>query len=60
MGAQGDFIMNLRRQKPETTRTAIAACRAGSFCAYFGHGSQPVARKPEMAILVGSDPRRGG
>jgi hypothetical protein len=52
--AQGDFIMNVRRQQPETTRTAIAACRSGSFRAYLSHGSQSVERKP-MSILVGCD-----
>jgi hypothetical protein len=53
--------MNVRRQNLETTRTAMAACRTGLSCAYFGHGPQPVEHKPLSSILVGTvDARRGG
>jgi hypothetical protein len=51
--------MNVRRQNPETTQTAIAACRAGLFCAYSRHLSQSVMRKLASSILVGSDWRGG-
>ena len=37
--------MNVRRQNPKTTRTAIAASCAGLFCAYSRHESQLVERK---------------
>jgi hypothetical protein len=55
--------MNVRRQQPKTTRTAIAACRVGlscaSFAAYFGHESQLGKLMPAVWILVGSDWRGG-
>jgi len=45
-------MSNVRRQKPEPTRTAIAACRAGLFCAYSAGGSQSIWHKPMVSILV--------
>ena len=58
-------MSNVRRQPPETTRTAIAACRAGLFCAYSAGGSQSIWHKPMVSILVGLvgaeiNDRRGG
>jgi hypothetical protein len=38
--------MNVRRQQPETTRTATAAWRAGFFCAY------RVVRKPLCGLTM--------
>jgi hypothetical protein len=55
--------MDVRRQLPETTRTAIAACRDGLFCASFQaycvDGTHSVSRKPMSSILVGNQGRGG-
>jgi hypothetical protein len=50
----------VRRQKPETTRTAKAACRQGLFCALYTSGGMNNGHEPTISLVSWVDVVDGG